>query len=336
MFFKDIADYKTLMPVDAAFKFDLMRVYLEDVDRAIFKKYLGGAFLDSLNSTFAGAANFTALTGNTKTLIGHLRVASANLAMVKAIPTLQVSISQNGINILSTENVKTAFQWQVDQLSDTSNEVGYRALEEGLLFLSDNINDAAFALYKSSAEFVENNQLFLKSAADLARYYSAFNSSYFNYTMVRSTIKKVEDFDLKAVLLPTLFTELKTKLKSGAVLSTAEKNLLDFILPAVANLTVARAISELGAEINPRGFLVFDNTSRGSTTDANKVAGDKPLGRMRDTAARDGYAYLKQLANYLEANKASYPSYTSDPKYVLPTQLKEINDGSRPFFSAIA
>lgn len=335
MFFKDTADLKTCVSVNANFEFSEARVFLEDVDRTILKKYLGEDFLEDLQEAYdlSIADPPTAPTAKQEALINLLRPSTANFFVVKWIPSGQLSIDQAGIRIANTEYHKTAFQWQIQDLTRTVNEAGYNALEEALDYLEANIDD--FTVYKNSNEFKQNNGLFVRSAAELSKHYSAFNNSRFNYWKMRSIVKKTEDFEIKAILLPALYNDLKSKLESGAILGTLSKNIVEMVRPAVSHLVIARSIRELGASINPDGFLVFDNSGGRGTTDSHKQAEDAVLARMAASAENDGRTYLADLRKYLEANKGDYPLYTGDPAYVLPENEAELNDGSKNFFAGV-
>lgn len=334
MFFKDIADLKKYVSVNKAMSFDDMKVSLNDVDRSILKNYLGKDFLSELQTSYNAsiAETPTPLTGTTLELVEMLRASTANFALANWAPSGQLSIDSSGIRINSTAENKTAFQWQIKDLIDTCNQRGFNALDEALIFLADNIAD--FDTYKDSDEFKENASLFLSSAKDFTKYYSAFSNSPVQFWKVRSIIRKVEDFVVKAVLLPDLYTEMKEDLAAGTELSPENKKLLAYIKPLVAHFTISRAINELAASINPNGFLIFNNTSTGGTINNAKSANTE-LVRIGHAAEQDAKTYYKQLADFLEANKDEYPTYTGDATYTAATTAVDLNDDDNNFYAAI-
>lgn len=332
MFFKGIEDFKTYIPVNYNFVIESVTTYLNDVDRNVFKKYLGKTFLDQLQSTFDDELSFDTVPAPQKELIESLRIASAHLALVKWLPMAQVNISQLGITINNTAEMKTAFQWQIKDIENYCNETGYKALDDALEYLEDNIDETVFASYKSSNEFKENNYLFIPSAKELCKYVSSFENSRVNFYKIRSTIRKVEDFDIKAVLLPDLFADLKTKLQAGTTLGSLNTALVELIKPALANLVIAKGINEMAISINAQGIMVFDNTGSSNTLVNVKQAPDLTLARICKAAENDGAAYLKALIDYLETNKLDYPLFLNDAKYSGPDEDVDLNDGTRPFF----
>lgn len=336
MFFKDTEDAKKYVSINASFSFNELSIFLNEVDGSILKKYLGSSFLSSLQTAYNNsikASSPTALGAKEAILIEHLRWASANFAIAKWIPSGQLSIDSAGIRIANTDTHKTAFEWQIQDLLRSVNEVGYTSLEDALEYLENNIDD--FATYKSSAEFKENNYLFVASSSEFTKHYGALNNSRINFVKMRSIIRKTEEFEIKGVILPDLFADLKTKLQNAEVLGSYTKTLIEYIQPAVVHLSVARAINELSAAITPDGFLVFDNTGGKGTTNSKKLGEETTLARMAQAAERDGRTYLKALKAYLDANAENYPLYTADILYVAPEDEPEINDGEKGFFAGL-
>lgn len=336
MFFKDIADFKTVIPMNANFAFSEMSIYLKDVDRTILKKYLGKDLLTELQDLF-DATPGTALVSPVKELVELIRQSSAHYALEKWIPFGQVNISQLGITINKSENMATAFQWQIKDIQERCLELGFNALEDALEYLEDNLSESVFESYKTSDEFKANNYLFVNSAKTFCEYFSSFDSSRINFFKLRSVIRKVEDFQIKAVLLPDLFKDLKDQLQTGDALGPIAKALIERIQPALVNLVIAKGINDLAINVDPKGIMYFDNTGGRQTQESKKQAPDMTLARIAATAQKDGEAYLTELAEYLEANKEDYPDYTGDAKYIDPVEEDfNPNEDNDSFFNALS
>lgn len=340
MFFQknDIEDFKKYVPVNAGFGFSTIEIYLNAVDRDELAPLFGKTFLNEIQELFEAEESASDLDEPVKEFVELLRIASANLALLHWLPIGQVSVSQAGIQIASSENQKTAFQWQIKDIEDKLAESGFNALDKALQLLEDNINNSAFATYKSSEEFKANNYLFVPFATDFCKHYSLFSTSRINYKKMLSVIKKVEDFEIKPAIGESYFNDLKTKLQAGETLGTNAKKIVELIQPALVNLTVARAIGDLSIAIDSKGLLQFDNTGGRQTIDSKKTAGDGQLFRLATTAERDGKIYMKQLRDYLETHKDDYPLYTSDAKYTAPADVPDLNSeasGKKKFYTGI-
>lgn len=331
MFFKNIEDYKKYVSVNGNFKFEEISVYLNDINGTILSTYLGDTFLEELKTAFNNAVSFDALTGKQKVLIGMLRESTSRFALIGWMPLGQVSIDQAGIRIAKGEHHATAFQWQIKDIKEQLNELGFNALDRALLYLEKNLND--FNTYKTSDEYKENTSLFVSSAKEFAKHCSPFKNSCINFIKIRSIIKTVEDFSIKSTILPDYFNDLKTKIAAGEVLGANAKIIVEMIKPALVNLTVALAVNELAASLTPQNYLVFDNTGGRETIDNQKQAGEAALNRIATAAANKGKTYLDILAKYIEKNKDNYPLFKNDALYVLPEQVVEVNSGNKTFFS---
>lgn len=334
MFFKDTTDYKTMVNVNANFQFAALELFLKQCDLTILKTFLGEEFIAELNAAFNAANGVIANVASPhKALIEKLRPSTAAFSLALWIPQGQLSIDQAGIRIANTETHKTAFEWQINNLETSLNNLGYTFLDDALLFLQKNIGD--YPTYKASDEFKETNALFVSTAKEFTKYCSHFKNSYIAVYRLRSIIQKVQDFEIESVILSDLYNDLKTKLAAGDVLGSNAALLLEKIKPCVVNLTIAAAVDELACQLDQQGFLVFDNTGSSPTLNKKKQASGEPLERVKQAAQRDGKAYLDGLYKFLEKNKDNYPLYKNDSSYVNPIDVPEINNGEKKFFTGL-
>lgn len=336
MFFVDIEDVIKYLPVNSGFNFKAISVYLIDIDRKELRENFSRAFVAELQADFNGikcAFEDSTITALRKELIDLIRNYTANLAFVKWLPIGQVNISQAGVQITSTENAKTAFQWQIDEVRAESTQRALSALEDCLDLLRDNIDAATFSTYKASNEFKELNSLFVYSARDFKKYCSIFDASIANIKKLSSVIRKVEDFDVKPVLLPNYFAEIKATLKNAEALGANAQAVVDLLKPAIINLAVAKGISELSLIADENGLLTFDNTTARGTTKGVKTAADANLYRLQKTFEADGRAYLDHVGDYLVANIDNYPTFKNDPLYQgEPIDLNATGTGSNKVY----
>lgn len=331
MFFKNLEDFKTIIPLTANFNFPMMENYLRDIDRTVLMPYLGEDFLTELQENFDEVKKVSDLQDHQEEAVKRIRVATAHMAVVKWLPVAQVNMSNSGIHINTTDTHKQAFQWQIKDIERSYTEIGFNALDDLLDFLEKNIN--SYNTYAGSDEYAENSSLFISTAKEFTTYCSPFKTSCVNFTKIRSVIKKVEDFHIKPTISPDYYDELKSTASED--LGELALKIISMIKPALANLAFARSVSELTAKFDQNGFVVFDNTGGRQTVDSIKQADEAAMHRIATTAERDGLAYLDILAKYLEANKDDYPAYKNDSGYIDPADETDLNDGSKPFFTGL-
>ncbi len=105
---------------------------------------LGAAFYDDLIDP-----STTLTSAEADRLRALLRSALANLSMVGYLDMGQVQISGAGVQIISTDNQKTAFQWQVNNLKTSFSRKGWNGLEKALAYLEAHATD--FPAWASSS-----------------------------------------------------------------------------------------------------------------------------------------------------------------------------------------
>lgn len=329
MFFKDINEVKGYCSINISADFNEFSIYLKRTDYDFIEKNIGTAFYNYIQGVYtANQATYPATPTNDKNAIEKLRYASAAYALYLWIPQGQVQIDSSGIRIANTDTLKTAFRWQIRDLQRSLIALANSYMEEALKYFSD--NKATYTQYASAPEYSYFNDTFIKTAFEFTKYYSPLNNSRLKMMRLKPSIDKVEEFDIQAVLFPTYYAALKTAVKNGTT-SAADDAILPMIKAAVANLTIARAVTDLSVSFDENGFIEFDNVGVDDAADSKKFS-ESAKKALQSMAHQDGQAYLAKLRTYLEANKASYSQYTSDPKYTTYTAKQFTNVATNGFF----
>lgn len=298
-----IDQIKQYLAVNVSSKFDSLLPYIERAELKYIKPTLGAdqynALVSWVDQSGSGSASASVSDEDYEALLVKVRRALANLAYYLYIPIGQVQISDSGIRIASTENLKTAFQWQVDKIEQSFLDAGYESLEDMLEFLEENKD--TYTTWAESDAYTEFKELFISTARVFNQYFN-ISASRRTFVALQATMRKVEDFYIKATLGNTLFAEIKTQILSGEI-DDDNESYLEKIRPAVANLTISRAIADLSVKITDQGAVVINlvgDTSRQKTT-----APDNQLSMMARQAEADGEAYLNMLQRELDASESS-------------------------------
>ncbi len=329
MFFKTIAEIKECCSINVTFEFDEAKIYLLQADREFLIKHIGQDFFDALQTVYDATPVFANLSTANKNAITKLRLASASYALATWVPLGQVQIDSSGIRIVSNENIKTAFQWQIRDLIKSLKDLANSAMEEALKYFSN--NTGTYPLFASSDAYQTFNGSFIKTADEFTSYVSLLNGSVLNFLKLKPSMAKAEDFDIKAVLFPTYYDALKTRVADYNT-SPEDDAIMVFIKPAVANLTIARAVNELACTLDANGFLSFDNTAGPDVMDGKRGASSDALNRIKTSAERDAKTYLAQLRKYLEDDIGNYSEYSSDPNYTTYESTTFNNSTDNNFF----
>lgn len=315
MLFKTIPEIKQYISVNATSIFDSIAPYIRMAEMKYLVPAIGKDEYDDLNTAYNGT---DPLTDAQEALLPYAQRMVAYLAYSLYLPMGQVQVGESGIQIVSSENKKTAWQWQVDQLDESLRELGFNAVEEMLAFMEANKED--YPLWTASTAFTENNELFVSSAIEFTSYYNINNSRRL-YNAMRFIIKKVETFKIKPLLGAAYFAALKASIIAGAV-SDDDQLVLDFIKNIVCYLTLADLPSLLSVKVGEDSIVSLE-TSKTLTTKLKITATDTRLAVLQQTCQEDGNTFLEDLKQFLFTNKDNYPLYVSGGAYVDPSLIND-------------
>ncbi|WP_201980356.1 DUF6712 family protein [Hymenobacter rubidus] len=283
---------------------ELLLPDLDLVQDQDLRPLLGDAFLQELLAKKAAGTLGPVLME----VVRYLQSGLVNLALAENLPLAQVQVSDSGVHISSTGDKKTAFQWQVNELRAAWVRKGFNFLERALDVLDQHLDDASVATWATSEAGTRSHQYFVNTAAQFSAHYN-IGRSRLVYLALLPTLAKVERFSLEPVLGLDFYLELKEQVKDRDV-TVDNQQLLDlFVRPALTNLTVAKAVPEIGLSLNGSALELnvyrFDDTER-QQSDSRPGAPLVDLLQQKVRAAvEDGHVYLQRLRAYLNANASA-------------------------------
>lgn len=251
----------------------------------------------------------------TGALLRLVHEALANLGLLEYLPLNQLQISDGGVYLMS--GGKSPFQWQINELKASLRGKGFNALEAVLSYLNEHVDE--FPAWATSVAAIEARALLLPSATEFTRHYD-INGSRLTYQAFLPLIRKVERFQLEAVLSAEYLLELKVQLVAGTLTPDNQAVLEDYLRPALAHLVVAKAVGEVGLSFN--GATIELNIFRPDNANEREAdAGlDELLKRKASQAAEDAQVYLTKLRRRLNmlASGVRYATYFNSSAYVDP------------------
>lgn len=320
MLFKTSDEIKRYLPANAAFEFFQIAQFIKQAEQQFIVPVLG---LNTYNA-LVNAYSINNLTPDQAKLLDKVRYPLANYTYLQYIPFAQVVISASGIHIEVNDQKKTAFEWQINQLRQQLAEAADNAIESLYIFLEE--NKSTYTDWASSSERTILKECFINTAAEFNNFYNINNSRRL-FKLIKSIMMQTED-DVLAVICQPLFDEIKTQILSGSV-SANNKNLLKFICPAVAYLTIARALIQLDVKLTPDGVQAFSTSDR-MAQDVRTPAELQRIANLSHQLTADAQAKLAQLREYLHRNISSFPLFQSSPCYT-PTASMPVQDSNSPF-----
>ncbi|UOR06743.1 hypothetical protein MUN82_06490 [Hymenobacter aerilatus] len=284
----------------------------------LLRALLGGPLLEWLRAE----ADADPALDEADSLAGELlRLVHAPLARIGlsgVLDELSVTVSNTGIQIMSTGTHKTAFQWQVVRLDRTLSRKGYLDVNVLVQWLEDNYQSSEqLQEWADSAQGQRHRNNLITSAPEFSDLVD-IQDSWCTFRGLWPVIQRQSTFVLQNAIGYLYWAELHEQVRTRTLTPENEQLLREYVRPALAHLTLARAV--------PEGLLVL--TSDGlvlAQEQEQPVRPDPHFAELLAMRARDAEqtasVYLLQLRQHLnaEASATRYATYFSSPAYVSPS-----------------
>ena len=213
---------------------------------------LGATLLHWLEAQYEAGTRATDL-GVAGELLARVQAPLGRLAVAGTLDELQVTVGKTGIHIVSTETQKTAFQWQITALRRTLSRKGYQDMNALLSWLEENrTSSPELEAWAAGPGQLYRRQL-LVSAEEFSRYQN-IQDSWPVFEALTAIIRTQELFILEPQLGYDYLSELREQVRTRTVSAENEELLEQFIRPALAACTLARAVPELGLRLSGDGI----------------------------------------------------------------------------------
>ncbi|MGI4760923.1 MAG: DUF6712 family protein [Janthinobacterium lividum] len=295
---------------------------LAEAEVQLIAPVLGPALLTWLQAEY-DAAGFDRLGASLAAqLLRAVQAPLARLAIVNGVVTHQLTLDATGVHIMSTDTSKTAFQWQTNQYQALLQRRGLANLDALVQWLEAHA-DASPELraWAASATGQRHRRELFTCTADFQQYEN-ISASRAVFEALGPVRRRLERFELGPVLGEELLQELREQVRTRALTSENENLLRTYVYPALASLTIAHAVPELGLALNGEGIdltIARQDDSNSKEADAGL---DQLLRSKASVALLAGARYLRQLTSYLDrtASATRFATYFRSPTYTAPGQ----------------
>lgn len=245
-------------------------------------------------------------------LADHCRRIVANFAYAHFLPQIQVQVSDAGIQIVSTDNKKTAFQWQIQDLQRSYIRNAYAAIEECLEFLSDNRKE--FPIWTDSEAFTEANECLINNAKTFNKYIFIHENRLL-FAEMKPLLMRMQRTRIFAVC-EKLFENILLQIQKD---NLSDKNLkvLEMAQTALAKLTMSEFMKIKTVIIDEDGVTTAA-TNNTQTLNGKTQAEPNIFAQARMLHETQGDRELASLVYYLKENKRQFAEveeqYPDEPK----------------------
>lgn len=290
-------DIQALIPVSTALSYDKMASSLKDAWRLFFVP-LFGPMAEVINSIY----NEQNPDDKKRLLLEESQHALVNLAMWHNYPELNVRITDMGFHRQETENFKSTFKYQEDDLRLSFKNKGFNALDRIIEFL--NKNKEVFPEFENSPAYIRKKSI-VQSVAEVDNIYF-INRSHLIYLRLLPIFKVIED----TVLQPHIGARLYTQLQSALQKNTAEiegvkvASLREKCAKVVIYLSLARLLRQTYS-ITDRGLYFVGLHQADGSVSALPADRETAIAHAADLELTAD-SFLSQLLNFIQEQLPSF------------------------------
>lgn len=301
-------EFKEFIPASVTLDFLDIKPQIRLVEREIIKKLFSPAIYTRITAE-------SGLTDQDTELKLMLSEAVAHLALFHYVEIGQVQISSAGIQIVSTTEMKQAFEWQIKSLKAKCSMQGWSAVESALEYLESLTTGTLFDAWKATPFY----QLSKKTLISTLRQFEKYSSLGHSRVLFNKLLPILTDQE-QDVIKPALGTELWAAITNPPEDTTPEKlellkKVKDHAAKALVFLTLGRGFEDTLMILSDNGPLVIE-AMQSRNTDAVKAAPKEIVEAMAHRYQVKAEGTLRQLIEYCQEQSTVLTEYQSSPNFI--------------------
>jgi hypothetical protein len=307
MLIDNTEELRQYIPVSIALKYEDIAPQMRMVERDII--------IDKFSQPVYDIARAAPAEGPDMKLYKLLAEAVAYLSVLEYLSIGQVHITSSGILINSTQNQKTAFEWQVRQVKSQMARVGWSAVESAMAHLSA-LPEGDLA---TAWQATEAYQLSVKSLIPSLKHFQKFvhlgNSHLLYQRLLPIQIHQQEEHIINLVG-PALWAKVLNPPEDSSPESLAALRKLHASLSrALAYETMADGFLDTVLILSDNGPLIIDGL-QSRLSDAKATAPEDFVKTVATTYRHKGAESVREVLNFCQENVALLPDYILSPNYI--------------------
>jgi len=273
---------------------------------------LGQTLYENLLSAYADDTLEQTANAKLKVLLPYAQKPLAALAVYSFMQEGGVMISDQGI---TADRDRSAFQWQQQKAETHYLENAYRSLDRLISFLISNKSD--YSNWSDTAYHSSQGNLLIGSPA-LFNEHINIRSSYRTFVALLPHLHQVQERQIASLLGDEFLADILSKLQDEKY-----KDLLKYLRPALAFLSMAEAIEVLHIELTGDGALLYSLRTNVGNIQEQHAPASSELARSALRYQERGRSWLQDLREHLNAQASAekYPLYFNSANYEDPTEI---------------
>jgi hypothetical protein len=303
MLINNTTELKSYLPASVTLDFNDIRPKIKLVERETIQRIFSKALYDAVITPGA--------TGDTLALREILAEAVAHLAFLEYLPFGQVQISSAGVQIASNANMKTAFEWQVDQIKTECIRQGWSAVEAALRLLEQTADNALKALWEETPTYQASRLSLISTLAHFEKFASLSGSR----VMFNKLLPILQDVQ-EEVILPAIGKTLFDKI----LVDTTEPYLKvkKLASKALVYKTLAAGFMDTVLILSDNGPMIIDGM-QSRQPKAIRTAPMEYLAVLAENFKTRAAAALRELVEHCQTNYSSLPEFADSSNFIDPT-----------------
>jgi len=300
---KAIGEVRAHVPSNMTADFDKINPFLENAERLYVMHLIGKDEFLSLLGVYT-AAQFKLeqiIDEDVRQAIIIAQKIICNLGYLFGLPMISVSIGTGGIQIQSSADKKTAFQWQTDEIKQALQELGFGAIEELLDHLE--LYPEKFSDYIASENYTKQKRFLINTAAEFSDYFE-IKKSRFLFQSLCSLMYRIESNVMEKIFGEEFFQSLKAPDVSGKKKKLADK----YIKPAIALLTGAKSVKERVFSYND-GIVTYNFLGTTQNLRESKELSADKIDPVVESLTAEANIFLQDAKDYITKNPEDFPDF---------------------------
>ena len=309
MLINNIVEFKQHLPVSLQLEFGDILPKIKMVERDIIQKQFGvGIYRRITDDAFAP---------DTKEhkLFELLSEATAHLSLLEYISFGQVVLDSSGIHITSTENVKTAFQWQVADLKESCSISGWSAIESALELMETLPDGDLKTLWEDTDTFKASQISLISTLKQFQRFVNLGNSRVLFHKLL-PTLEYFQEEVVEESIGPDFWQKILTyESEEDSSQKARLKKAHRLASRALAYGTIGEGFTDTMLVLSDNGPLILDKI-QSSSSSVKATASQETVQLIAKTYAVKAQGALRELLEYCQSNAQYFPEYKLSTNYI--------------------
>lgn len=300
MLINSTAELKNHIPASVTLDFEDIRPKIQLVEREVIQRIFSKPLLEAVIAPGA--------SGELLVLRQILEEAEAHLALLEYIPFGQLQFDSAGIRISVNENMKTAFEWQIDALKEECSRQGWAAVESALEFLEKTQDAGLTTLWEATETFISAQKTLISNLREFEKFVNLNHSR----VLFNKLLPILED-QQEDVVAPAIGQTLFTRILTGT--DEIEKKTKKLAAKALAYKTASIGFLDSLLILSDNGPLIIDGMVSAQPK-AKKTAPTELLNIISENYKTRAEAAMQELIEFCQKNVTELIEYKESSNYI--------------------